>query len=142
MNRNNIVAIAKERCKKQQKRHKRAYKTFVSKVFTAEELLKIVYQHKPHAHILSEAHSNFLISLVTAIEIYFRDLFKTTFLLCNKDIVYEKCMKLPIAKEKMEIKIILDAFRNNLEIEDLLSANINFQNIHNINIVFSSFCDI
>ncbi|WP_152615348.1 HEPN domain-containing protein [Janthinobacterium lividum] len=87
--------------------------------------------------IVSLVERSAVISSVTAIEVYYRDILDFVFRYCKPDF-FEPHLKL-LYPEKLDIAELLEAHRNNVHPLELVSSAQSFQNTDRIDRVFSKF---
>lgn len=125
--------------KSSKSRHVRPFNNFMFKTGLSDRLfLEIKKSIKDDEILIREAKSQFIISTVAAFEVYFRDLFLVIFKLCTTDVL-KRCKN--ILKNKFSLEDINYIHSNNIEISDFISSFINFQNLQNIEKVFSAFLE-
>jgi len=107
---------------------------FIEKIEIADKLLEKIHKKISSKRLLQEARKQYIISIVTASEVYFKD--KLVWLIDKKKI---DCSKF-FDKEKLythsDIKTIID---KKITIGDLIASTFNFQNINGIEKAFSKF---
>ncbi len=80
-----------------------------------------------------------VITAVTAIEVYYRDMLDAMFRHCTPEFLEPKLKHLH--SEKYDIIDILDIYRHRIHPVELITSNQSFQNIERIDKVFSNFTD-
>lgn len=124
--------------KSSKSRHVRPFNNFMFKSDLSYRLFLEIKKSIKDEALFREAKSQFIISCITVFEVYFRDLFLVIFKLCTTDIL-ERCKN--ILKNKFSLEDIIYVYSNNIEISDFISSFINFQNLQNIEKVFSAFLE-
>lgn len=112
---------------------------FYKKVGESVELVTFIEKNSKSRKIKLNARKNYVINLVTAVEVYFKDLVK---ILPDFGKVKLECEKIgELLDQKMEKVTIVDAFllskRNKLRIGDFIAVSNKFENLENIDTVFS-----
>lgn len=110
---------------------------FMKKTSRSNRLLKNIFKSIKDKISIKEGIAQFVISDITAFEIFFKDTFYAIFKLCKNDReLMIKCCKLIDNKFSMEdlVKIKID----NYDIPEILLQYQNFQNLNNIEKVFST----
>jgi len=132
-----MVIKIKEQEKSRQTRSARPFVNFMKKVDTANKLYKEIRTKINEIELVKEAKNQFIIVLITAFEVYFRDLFKVVFKLCNNEKVYEGCLRINI-DQKFTLKDLIHIYKDDLKIEDIILQCVNFQNMYSVDEVFSA----
>jgi hypothetical protein len=130
-----LVQKIKSQTKLNKSRKKNPIVTFLGKVLTAEELLKEIENKIIKKELINEARTQYVIALVTAFEVYFKDLLIYIFDNCKREIVYDNCNKIKF-DEKYSFIQLLEFYKNKIEIQEIIRVSKNFQNI---DIVFDVF---
>lgn len=120
-----------------EKRHVRSFNNFMNKINRAEQLLKQIEEKILNTDCIQEAYLQYIISSITAFEVYFKDIFAAIFILCNDDIIYPRCRGLVDIKYSMDDIIDLRKY----DIYELMLRSLNFQNLSEIERVFSKVLD-
>lgn len=112
------------------------FSNFTRKTERSERLLNLIEHRIKDRVSLKEARIQFVISDVTAFEVYFKDLFQASYLfyLCQKDFL-DKCEK--IVEKKFEFQELITIIFGGYELADIVMEHQNFQNLNSINKVFS-----
>lgn len=113
------------------------YTNYKAKNNRSKRLLKAVYRSIKDKVSLKEAAIQFVIADVTALEVYFRDFFHACFeYSIDKRKFLEKCEKLVDKRFSFQDLIIIS--HDEIQLCDLVIENNNFQNLDNVNKVFST----
>lgn len=112
------------------------YLNFSNKISRSERLLKLVERRIKDKISLKEARIQFVISDITAFEVYFMDLFQALYLFssCQKDFL-DKCEKL--VDKKFDFQELITIIFGGYELSDIVMEHQNFQNLKSIDKVFS-----
>lgn len=113
------------------------FRNFTMKTERSERLLNLIDRRIKDRISLKEARIQFVISDVTAFEVYFKDLFQATYLfyLCQKDFL-DKCEKL--VDKKFEFQELVKITFEDYDLCDIVMEHQNFQNLNSIDKVFSA----
>ena len=118
-------------------RRDHSFSNFWIKTNRSVKLLKKIYKNIDDKICLKEALCQFVISDITAFEVYFRDIFLAMFSFCENDKeLLSRCTKLVDKNFNLEDLIIMDA--DDIGIPLLILGFQNFQNLKNIEKVFST----
>jgi len=121
-------------------RKEEAYLNFFEKFKKSHDLIIKIESIVDDTNLVQEAYKQFIVSLVTAMEIYFKDLLKELFKKCKSDIMYERCKLIKLGNKFSFIEIV-QFYQNNIDIEDIICEYFNFQNLECIDEVFSCICN-
>jgi len=115
----------------------RPYNNFMEKINRSEKLFEIIEKKISYEDCINEALYQYVISDITAFEVYFKDIFLAVFKLC-KD--YEgnlkKCNKLVEKRFDLEDFVVISS--RGILLEEIILASQNFQNISDIEKTFST----
>jgi len=130
-----FVRIRKRHINKE-KRDIFPYLNFSKKIDRSERLLHLIERRIKDKISLKEARIQFVISDITAFEVYFMDLFQATYLFstCQKEFL-DKCEKL--VDKKFDFQELKTIIFGGYELSDLVMEHQNFQNLKSIDKVFS-----
>lgn len=78
-----------------------------------------------------------VISFISAVEVYYKDMIDSIFKLCNPDFIKEPLRH--IHQNKYDIDDLIDMHLNKIHPCELVTSGLSFQNIENIEKVFSKF---
>jgi hypothetical protein len=107
------------------------YITFYDKVFNAENLLNQIEAHIKSSDLLQESRVQFIIALITAFEVYFKDMLIESFDKCKSSIIMANC-KLIKLDQKFTFSEIVDFYANNIKVQEILRAMVTFQSLDTI----------
>ena len=109
---------------------------FTKKIDRSERLLKLVERRIKDRVSLNEALAQFVISDITAFEVYFKDLFQASYIFstCPKEFL-DKCEKL--VEKKFDFQELITIIFGEYELCDIVMEHQNFQNLKSIDKVFS-----
>ena len=112
------------------------FTNFCDKTERSERLLKLIVKRIKDKASLKEARIQFVISDVTAFEVYFKDLFQAIYLFyeCQKEFL-DKCEKL--VDKKFDFQDLVKIIFENYDLSDIVMEHQNFQNLSAIDKTFS-----
>lgn len=99
----------------------------------AEKILETNYE-SDFSHLLERS---IVISFISAVEVYYKDMIDSVFKLCSPDFIKEPLRH--IHQNKYDIDDLIDMHLNNIHPCELVTNGLSFQNIENIEKVFSKF---
>ena len=130
----NVLKLVLEKRKSRKGRSKLPIDTFVDKWGNAKDLLEEINKKIHSKELLQEARSQYVISLVTGLEVFLKDTFID--LIDQYDFgLTELAKKKHINFDFIEIDYIL---KNKISMGELIVEYYNFQNLHGIQAAFSS----
>jgi hypothetical protein len=121
--------------KSRKSRNNRPVKAFLDLFSATDQALKEVAKlgaSKETQDTLSKSH---IINIVTAVEVYYRDMLDSIFRICAPSSFESKLKKLH--DKTYKIDDLLSIYTNNIHPLELIANNISFQNITNIEKTFS-----
>jgi hypothetical protein len=127
----NVEIILKERAARSSRRNDFAWVHFYDKTEKTEKLFNQIQKRISSKGLVQEAKKQYVISYVTAIEVYFKD----SFLSLLEVLGNERTARLVDSKFSIhELKKIIE---NNISINEVMTSHFNFQDLDKINKVFS-----
>ncbi|KYK35109.1 MAG: hypothetical protein AYK18_13520 [Theionarchaea archaeon DG-70] len=134
----NILAKIVEKREIIKKREVYPYDTFLQKTYQAILLLDVVESSKTNIKIKIEARKNFIVNCVTALEVFLRDMIEG---LIDMNVIDQKRIN-EFLNDKITLKEAWEIFsERNITLGEIISATCSFQNLHQINSIFSKLFD-
>lgn len=135
-NLNKITAIRENK----KTRDARPFNNFMEIINRSESLLSEIKKKITDETLLQEAMLQYVIVDITALEIYFKDLFSIIFELCDDEDILNRCINL--IDKKFSFKELLLINKNQMKPEEILLTLLNFQNIGDIDKAFSAITNM
>jgi hypothetical protein len=120
-------------------RWNRPYYNFHKKLYRCDRFLNLVFRDTKTKIILHEALSHYVISDITAMEVYFKDIFLAIFKYRkgSRDLL-EKCHKAKLFDDKFDFEQMIKIEYENYTLPYIVLQYQNFQDIDKINTVFTA----
>lgn len=118
-------------------RIERPFKNFYELVQQCTEVGELIVSGSMDPRVTTLIERSAVISTVTAIEVYYRDILDFIFRYC-KPVFFEPHLK-QLFPEKFDISDMLDVYRHQVHPLELVSAAQSFQNVERIDKTFSRF---
>lgn len=132
----NITKIIQARANRES-RLQRPFLNFFEQAQLSTGAGELILENHVDQKIIILVERSVVISMVTAIEVYFRDILNFIFQNCNTDFFLPHLKH--IHPEKYEIKELIDFYNHKFHPLELISASQSFQNADQIDRVFSKF---
>ena len=120
-------------------RHPRPFATFMDISQATTNAMEEIATLELSVNTKNTLKNNQIINMVTAVEVYFRDMIDAIFRMCDRDVFDSKLRKLHDKNYKIDEVIAI--YENKIHPLELISASHSFQNTENINKVFSTLTD-
>ncbi|TKG17757.1 hypothetical protein [Vibrio lentus] len=114
----------------------RPFATFISISQATSSAMEELVALDLSAETKNTLKNNQIINMVTAVEVYFRDMLDAIFKMCERDSYHSKLRKLHDKNYKIDEVIAI--YENKIHPLELISTSHSFQNTDNINRVFST----
>lgn len=133
------IAKIKSNKKSRLSRAKRPIKAFVELYDATDSALKEVVGLGASEATIETLVKSHIINVVTAVEVYFRDMLDTVFRMCKPESFESKIKKLH--DKSYKIDDLLAIYVNQIHPLELVANSLSFQNIENIEKTFSTLID-
>ncbi len=118
------------------RRNIRPYNNFATKIFLAKDLLQAIEESISKNDLITEGRKNCIISCITSLEVYLRELFFVVFRLCPPEPFLTRCSDL--INISLNFNDLINLTVNRVSPQELLTHCLSFQNLKSVNRAYST----